>query len=163
MSRLTRIVRFLRSIFPEAPCLPAEQRRVVRQTAIRSAATGDTLVRLFCDRLRELNPHLANKFAENLDRQARQLITTLEAIAAEPGQRNVSLAALRELERAHAGHGVTEADYDKLQMALTWALEEHLDDMFDHSTRQAWTACYAVLADEMKAAARWRLLIIPPP
>ncbi len=157
----TRISRAFRRLFPKVPRVSAEQREAVRRSSGGAETAGDALTRLLCDRLTNLDPQLSDRLADDLYRQVRQLIATVEAMATDNDGHHGSVAALRALERTQACCGMTETDYDSVQGALTLALRAN--DMFDDPAREAWSGCFAVVAFELKAAARWRSLLIPPP
>lgn len=61
---------------------------------------------------------------------------------------------LRELGCRHAAYGVKPADYRTAACARIATLEQGLGNGFTPAVREAWVACYWVLAGEMKAGAR---------
>jgi hemoglobin-like flavoprotein len=60
------------------------------------------------------------------------------------------------LGRRHAGYGVRESHYPTVAAALLWTLEQGLGDKFTPEVREAWAACYGLLASIMQDAARKR-------
>jgi hemoglobin-like flavoprotein len=65
-----------------------------------------------------------------------------------------SIAPLvQALGRGHAGYGVRPADYYTAAEALLWALSEVLGPEFNSELRNAWSAAFATLSNEMIRAA----------
>ncbi len=131
----------------------AAQQDLVRATFARLAVMPEVAGALFYQRLFDLNPELRPLFKHDMRIQGVKLMTMLAMVVYnlhEPGQ---VLPAIRDLGVRHVAYGVKLADYDALEEALIWALDQALGDDFTPAVRDAWTICYRELADEMKAAA----------
>ena len=85
--------------------------------------------------------------------QGVKLMTMLAIVVFNLHRAGQVLRAIRDLGVRHVGYGVKLADYDALEEALLWALEQALGDDFTPEVQDAWTVCYNELAGEMKAAA----------
>ena len=131
----------------------AAQQELVRTTFARLALMPDVAGALFYERLFAVNPSLRPLFKNDMRIQGVKLMTMLAMVVynlPEPGQ---VMGAIRDLAVRHVEYGVKLADYDVLREALLWTLEQVLGDDLTPAGREAWTACYDELADEMKAAA----------
>jgi hemoglobin-like flavoprotein len=132
---------------------PAQQ-DLVRTTFARLAVMPEVAAALFYERLFAANPNFRPLFNSDMRVQGVKLMTMLALIVynlPEPGQ---VLPAIRALAVRHVEYGVKLADYDALEEALLWTLEQVLEKDFTPAVREAWTVCYDELADEMKAVAR---------
>jgi nitric oxide dioxygenase len=54
----------------------------------------------------------------------------------------------------HGGYGVEAQDYDVVEQALLWALEEELGPAFRRDLKAAWSAAYWTISSMMIDAAR---------
>lgn len=118
---------------------------------------------LFYHRLFELNPQLRSLFKGDLEEQGRKLMALLGLVVADIHRLNELLPTVRELGRRHATYGVTDPDYETVASALLWTLEQGLGCDFTADTRDAWIACYSLLASEMRSAASEQELPVLPP
>lgn len=133
--------------------ISAAQIALVQGTWRRILPIENEVARLFYTRLFELDPSLSSLFPSDLREQGRKL-TAMISMAVEGLTRLESIVpAVRELGRRHAGYGVEEIDYDKVEDALLWTLEQGLGDSFTPEVHHAWTAVYGLLATTMKEAA----------
>jgi hemoglobin-like flavoprotein len=131
----------------------AAQQALVQTTFARLAVMPEVAGALFYERLFAESPSFRPLFKDNMRIQGVKLMTMLAMVVynlPEPGK---VLPAIRDLAVRHVEYGVKLADYDVLREALLWTLEQVLGDDLTPACREAWTACYDELADEMKAAA----------
>jgi hemoglobin-like flavoprotein len=138
------------------------RQKLVIATFARLAIMPEVAGALFYERLFALNPGFRPLFKHDMRVQGVKLMTMLATIVYnlhKPGQ---ILHAIRDLGQRHVGYGVKLADYDALQDALLWTLEQVLAEDFTPAVRDAWTVCYQELADEMKAAASGADLVPAP-
>lgn len=131
---------------PEQKILVADSFAQVRPIASTAAA-------LFYDRLFALDPSLRPLFKGDLTEQGRKLMAVMAAAVANLHRLEDIVPALRDLGRRHAGFGVKSTDYDTVARALLWTLEQGLGADFTPEIRDAWAACYTILAGEMRAGA----------
>ena len=131
----------------------AAQQELVRTTFARLAVMPEVAGALFYERLFADNPEFRAMFQNDMRVQGLKLMTMLAMVVFDLPEPNQDLPAIRELAVRHAGYGVRLADYDALQGALLWTLEQVLGDEFTPAAREAWTICYGELADAMKVAA----------
>ena len=88
-----------------------------------------------------------------MKKQGAMLMAVLATAVGNLHRLDEILPTVRELGRRHAGYGVRDSHYDTVAVTLLSTLEAALGDEFTDAVRRAWTACYQVLASEMKAAA----------
>jgi hemoglobin-like flavoprotein len=62
------------------------------------------------------------------------------------------LPALAALGRSRACYGVKERDYESVEEARLWTLQQGLGPSFTPEIRKAWTALYISVADTMRAS-----------
>ncbi len=58
-------------------------------------------------------------------------------------------ADIQAMAQRHVGYGVKPAHYKLVGNALLWTLEKGLGDDWTQDVKNAWTACYTLLADTM--------------
>ena len=109
--------------------------------------------RLFYARLFELDPGLRPLFPHDLTGQGRKLMTALGLVVRGLRAPHVILPVARGLGRRHSGYGVRDEHYEVVGGALLWTLEQGLGEAFTAEVREAWSAAYALLSGEMRAAA----------
>jgi len=129
------------------------QQKVVRTSFARLAVMPEVAGALFHERVFAVNPGFRPLFKNDMRIQGAKLMTMLAVIVFNLHQPGEILPAIRELGQRHVGYGVKPANYDALQDALLWTLEQVLADDFTPAVRDAWAVCYGELAGEMKAAA----------
>jgi hemoglobin-like flavoprotein len=129
------------------------QKELVRETFAKIAPVSDLAAEMFYDRLFALDPDLRPMFKNDMKKQGAMLMAVLATAVGNLHRMDQILPTVRELGRRHAGYGVRDAHYDTVAAALLSTLEAALGDEFTDAVRGAWTACYLVLAGEMKAAA----------
>jgi hemoglobin-like flavoprotein len=129
-----------------------EQKQLVRASFAKLAPIADDAAALFYQRLFTLDPKLRALFTHDMKEQGRKLMTMIGTAVAQLDKVEALVPVLRELGKRHVGYGVRDSDYDTVATALLWTLEQGLGADFTPVLKDAWTACYGVLAGEMKAA-----------
>lgn len=129
------------------------QQALVRASFARVAPISDQAAAMFYDRLFAIDPGLRPLFRHNMKKQGEKLMAMLATAIGNLHRLDQILPVVRNLGSRHAGYGVRDSDYDTVAAALLWTLETALGDDFTPEVRNAWIACYQVLAGEMKAAA----------
>ena len=131
-----------------------DQVRLVRDSFALLAPHADEVAAAFYDRLFALDPALRALFPADLAAQRRKLVAAL-AMAVGALDRPEALApALAALGRRHAGYGVEDGHFATVGAVLLATLEGRLGGRFDAATRDAWTACYGLVAGAMRDGAR---------
>jgi nitric oxide dioxygenase len=140
----------------EALVTPGQQ-ELVRATFAKLAVMPDVAGALFYERLFAAHPDLRALFKHDMRVQGVKLMTMLAMVVFNLHQPGQVLSTIHDLGVRHVDYGVKVADYDALEDALIWMLSEALGEDFTAPARDAWTACYRELAEEMKTAARGAL------
>ena len=130
-----------------------EQQNLVRDSFAKVAPIAPQAAAMFYERLFVVDPTLRPLFKGDMDEQGRKLMAMIGTAVANLHRLSDIVPAVRDLGKRHAAYGVKDADYDTVAGALLWTLEQGLGADFTPATKEAWTICYTVLADEMKAAA----------
>jgi hemoglobin-like flavoprotein len=129
-----------------------EQKQLVRDSFAKLGPIADDAAALFYQRLFTLDPKLRALFTHDLKEQGRKLMSMIATAVAQLDKVEALVPVLRELGKRHVGYGVRDSDYDTVATALLWTLEKGLGADFTPAVKDAWTACYGVLAGAMKAA-----------
>jgi len=157
----------LKGLFRQIFALPAglteRQQQLIRSSFERVLAIQETATVLFYERLFTLDPRLNALFKGDMNEQGRKLMTMISTVVDHSHCLGRLVPALRELGRRLDSYGATDRDYDTVAAALIWTLEQELGADFTAETREGWTVCYGILADEMKSAANERKMPLLPP
>ena len=135
----------------------AAQRELVQKTFAKLAVMPEVAGALFYEQLFAMNPHFRALFKNDMRIQVGRLMTMLTMVVYNLHQPGQVLPAIHQLALRHVQYGVKVADYDAVRDALLWTLEQALGENLTPAVREAWTACYNELADEMKGAVNVRL------
>jgi hemoglobin-like flavoprotein len=144
---------------PPASRLPEstmDQKQVdlVRASFASLPKDAEAVGMLFYALLFKIDPDLRPIFKGDIRRQSAMLATMLATAVENLDRLDLVLSAVRDLGRRHAGYGVKEGDYDTVETALLLTLAQALGSDFTAEVRRAWIACYRILAEVMKSAAR---------
>jgi hemoglobin-like flavoprotein len=134
--------------------LTPEQQEIVQASFAKIAAQADATAAMFYARVFITDPGLRSLFKIDMIEQGKKLMAMLAAVVDNLHQFEAIRSTVHDLGRRHEAYGVKPADYDTLESALLWAFAKVLGDEFTPTVRDAWTACYRMLAAEMKSAAR---------
>ncbi|HEY1294240.1 MAG TPA: globin family protein [Chloroflexota bacterium] len=127
--------------------------RVVRASFAKIALISDLAATLFYERLFAIAPEVRPLFADDLGRQKRALISTLQFAVEHLDRKEELLPAVEQLGIRHVRYGVMPEHYPIVGSALLWTLEQGLGSAFTPQVRNAWTSVYEVLATTMQTAA----------
>lgn len=108
---------------------------------------------LFYRKLFALAPALKPLFIGDIREQGQRLMQMIGGAVRLLDRPESLLPVLAQLGARHAGYGVQSGDYRVVGVALLATLEEGLGEAFDHDTRGAWAALYALVSTTMIAAA----------
>ncbi|XWN30551.1 MAG: globin family protein [Devosia sp.] len=111
---------------------------------------ADLAADLFYERLFEIDPNVKALFTKtDLSQQKRTLLQALAATIARLNDPDAVARQLQDLGGRHATYGVEAHHYALVGEALLWTLEKGLDDRWSPEIQQAWTAAYAMIAQQM--------------
>ncbi len=135
--------------------MTGEQIRLVKDSwkafqKIDAESIGDFFYsKLFID-----NPKLKKMFPSSMEQQHRKLIMMLNFIILRLGNPQVITEDIKAMALRHKGYGVKDEHYKLVGEALLWTIECGLGNGWNEKTKDAWTACYTMLADLMISATR---------
>jgi hemoglobin-like flavoprotein len=89
-----------------------------------------------------------------MEAQERKLLSTLSMAVKALDRLDDILPTVESLGRLHVVYGVEDRHYDTVGTALVAVLEEVLGEAYTPPIHGAWLACYGLLAEVMRAAAR---------
>jgi hemoglobin-like flavoprotein len=127
----------------------AEECKLVQASFAQVDPVSNRVAEAFYGRLFELEPALAPLFKSDMAMQSIKFMEKL-AIAVKGLDDLDSIAPfVRELGRRHFGYGVKSKDYEIVEAALLWALEEELGPAFERDLKSAWSAAYWTVSSMM--------------
>lgn len=130
------------------------QKQLVQASFAALAPSADAVAETFYREFFGLDPNLRKLFRGDLSSQGRKLMAMIGTAVASLDDLASLAPTLRQLGWRHAGYGVKPADYSTAACALVATLEQGLGRDFTPEVREAWVACYWLLAGELKAGAR---------
>ncbi len=130
-----------------------EQKRLVQETFRMVVPIKDQAAGMFYDRLFALDPQIRPLFKGDMKRQGALLMAMIATAVNGLNRLDEIASAVQELGRRHAGYGVRDEHYATVGAALLWTLEQGLGAAWTPEVKEAWTACYALLAGVMQQAA----------
>ncbi len=130
-----------------------EQIKLVQKTFETVRSISEVAVKLFYNRLFELNPLLESLFKGDMKTQGRMLMQMLDYAVTGLDKPDSIIPLIQDLGKRHVGYGVKEEYYETVGEALLWTVEQGLGKDFNQDVKEAWTAAYKLLSDTMKDAA----------
>jgi hemoglobin-like flavoprotein len=130
-----------------------EQKRLVQQSFATVLPIKDQAASLFYDRLFTLDPSLRPLFKGDIKRQGALLMAMINTAVAGLDRLDEIVPAVQQLGRRHSDYGVRREHYATVASALLWTLEQGLGEAWTPPLKDAWTACYMLLAEVMQKAA----------
>jgi hemoglobin-like flavoprotein len=130
-----------------------EQKRLVQESFKRVLPIRDRAAGLFYDRLFTLDPSLRPLFKGDINRQGALLMAMINIAVNGLDRLDEIVPAVQQLGRRHADYGVRREHYATVATALLWTLEQGLGEAWTPPLKEAWTACYGLLAEVMQNAA----------
>jgi hemoglobin-like flavoprotein len=131
-----------------------DQKQLVRETWGQVAPMAHAAADLFYRRLFEIDPTTRELFrATDMFAQRQKLLQTLGFAIGSLDYLDLLMSRVEDLGRRHTGYGVTDAQYDSMEAALLWTLEQRLGRMWTPAVASAWTEVYGSLSAVMRTAA----------
>ena len=116
---------------------------------INPVVVGDTFYsKLFLD-----NPSVRKMFPKEMNQQYQKLIDMLSTVVGRLDNLDELSSDIAAMAQRHVAYGVKPAQYKKVGEALLWTLEQGLGNDYTPEVKEAWTACYFLLAETMIQAA----------
>jgi hemoglobin-like flavoprotein len=133
--------------------MTAEECKRVQASFAQIDPISNRVAETFYSRLFELDPSLEALFKIDIALQSTKFMEKL-AIAVKGLDDLDSIAPfVRELGRRHGEYGVKTSDYEVVEEALLWAMEEELGPAFQRNLKAAWSAAYWTVSSIMIDAA----------
>lgn len=107
---------------------------------------------VFYSRLFAIKPSVRRLFPADMHDQYRKLIQMMTHVVAHLDRTDEIATEIRAMAKRHIQYGVKPADYALVGSALMWTLEKGLGNDWSDQLREAWLACYKILADTMVSA-----------
>jgi hemoglobin-like flavoprotein len=120
--------------------------------AINPVIVGD----VFYTKLFMMAPRLRHLFGQPKEEQSKKLIDMLSIVVARLDRLDELSEDIRQLALRHAGYGVKADHYAIVGSALLWTLETGLGNEWTGEIKDAWEACYTMLAETMIMTATTR-------
>lgn len=108
---------------------------------------------IFYNRLFEIEPSLQHLFKTGIVNQSDKLMHVIGYVVGNLAAPENVLTQIKALAKRHVQYGVKDKHYIIVGTALIWSLEKVLNEIWDNNVKEAWTACYSLLAETMIAAA----------
>ena len=104
---------------------------------------------LFYNRLFEIAPSLQPLFKSPVPEQSKKLMAMIGYVINKLDKLDDILYEVAHLAKRHVQYGVKDEHYTYVGRALLWTLEKGLGEHWNEKSKQAWTACYTILAETM--------------
>lgn len=109
---------------------------------------------LFYNRLFEIASEVQTMFGgKDMAEQSKKLLSMLAYVINKLDKLDDILDEVRKLAIRHAGYGVKDEHYSAVGVALLWTLQQALGEEWTSELKEAWVACYTLLADAMMQVA----------
>jgi hemoglobin-like flavoprotein len=131
-----------------------EQKRLVQESFAKVLPIKQLAATMFYEQLFTLDPSLRPMFRGDMMRQRAMLMAVLTTAVNGLDKLHEIVPMVEALGRRHVAYGVRDPHYATVGAALLWTLEQGLGEAFTPEVRDAWAACYGLLAGVMQAAAR---------
>lgn len=128
------------------------QIRLIKDSFSEVEPILDYAVKLFYQRLFELDPGLRARFKSDTTLQEGKFLEVLTIIVNKLDRLDDILPTVEELGVRHVDYGIQPEYYNTAGEALMWTLEQGLDHAFTPEVREAWATAYSILANTMIAA-----------
>jgi hemoglobin-like flavoprotein len=129
-----------------------EQIDLVKKSFEKIVPISEQAAALFYAQLFELNPRLRRLFKGDLKAQGRKLMQVIGYAVENLERLDEIIPQVRALGARHAEYGVEDRDYETVGAALLWTFEKALSREFTVPMKDAWSAVYNLLAQNMKDA-----------
>jgi hemoglobin-like flavoprotein len=133
--------------------MTSEQKKLVQESFKLVVPIKEQAAAMFYDRLFILDPSVRALFKGDMKQQGSLLMAMIAVAVNGLNRLDDIVPAIQNLGRRHAGYGVRNEHYAAVGAALLWTLEQGLGAAWTPELKEAWTACYTILAGVMQEAA----------
>jgi hemoglobin-like flavoprotein len=99
-----------------------------------------------------LDPDARALFSQDMERQRIKLMDMVAALVGTLDRRDLFQSLIAQSGRQHAGFGVERSQYAAFGEALIASLAQQLGPSFTPELREAWSALYTAVQEEMLRA-----------
>jgi hemoglobin-like flavoprotein len=129
-----------------------EQIKLVKESWGRVVQMDPVVVgQLFYDRLFETAPEVKSLFSTPITGQSKKLLAMISYVIAKLDRLDEISSEIAKLARGHVAYGVKDEHYPLVGNALLWTLKVGLGPHWNEEVKDAWGACYNILAGAMTA------------
>lgn len=132
-----------------AMVLTPERVDIVQRTWRSVLPVGGTFTELLYGKLLALDGRLAAHFKGDMKEQGRNLTAMISVAVGSLHRPEKIVYAVRQLGRRHAMYGIRAEHFETMEVALLFALEHALIDVFGAEVKEAWREAYAFLSRTM--------------
>jgi len=132
------------------------QTDLVKSTFKQFLESGDSGSIRFYEHLFEKAPHLRELFGDDIERQARMFIQSLNVIVGSLSSTERAARVLKRLGEKHHGYGVETDHYSVMGTVLVETIRDVLGDDFSDEATEAWTAAFRLISSIMISASDLR-------
>ena len=132
------------------------QADLVKSTFKQFLESGDSGSIRFYEHLFEKAPHLRKLFGDDIERQARMFIQSLNVIVGSLSSTERAARVLKRLGEKHHGYGVETDHYSVMGTVLVATIRDVLGDDFSDEATEAWTAAVRLISSIMISASDLR-------
>ena len=109
---------------------------------------------LFYSKLFFDNPRLRKMFPESMTAQHHKLVSMLTAIVCRLDDLGALSDDIKNMAARHSTYGVKPDHYRLVGNTLLWTLEKGLGNAWNEKIKEAWRACYEMIAAMMITVGR---------
>lgn len=131
--------------------LTEQQQQLLKESFEKLLAEGPTVIHGFYDRLFQVAPEVKKLFSNDMDRQVRKFLQSLNVIVSSLACTEKAVPMLQRLGERHREYGVAPDHYPLVGGVLIETLETALGDGFSLEAREAWSGAFAQIAAIMSA------------
>ena len=135
---------------------------LVQSSFVHVLPIADTAGQLLYGRIFTLAPETRSLFDDDIEPQAKRLMTAVKAAVDGLGNLEQIAPFLVKLGARHIRYGVRPEHFGVVAEALLWTLEQGLGDLFTEDVREAWIAAWGVIADAMTIGMEQALAALEP-
>jgi hemoglobin-like flavoprotein len=144
-------IRFI--IFTKMKTMDATEIWLVKSSWINLRGINPRLIgEIFYTKLFTDHPGLRRMFPRQMDDQYKKLIDMISIMVTRLDHIDELTDDIAEMARRHVRYGVRPAHYKWVGDAFLWTLEKGLGKDWTPETKNAWIACYQMVADTMMNA-----------
>ena len=104
---------------------------------------------IFYARLFFLEPSLRQLFKEDINSQAKNLISLITFVVHKLNDLDEIMSDVRDLGLRHKNYNVKPEYFATVGSSLLWTLENKLGNLWDEEAKQAWLTMYSTLSKTM--------------